>query len=244
STSTSCAVAIRTTSSRPSTRPSPAPCGRPSKKTPEAIPSPAPRESCEHHRRRDPVRSRSAAGRRLRAVEHRRHHRADRGVLRDRPQRHGCRHRQRGGRRDLEARRQARGPPARPQRGADRRRPLPARNPRIRCPGRPGVEEPADVLEQLLLETVSAEDVEGSIRTDSMTKLQASAATMTPGRAAVARTALLWIIAAVLAGLVTAFGIALGLGGNTIAWVVAGFGVIVLGFSLWRIWSVLSRGAK
>ena len=101
-----------------------------------------------------------------------------------------------------------------------------------------------DVLEQLLLETVSADDVEGSIRTDSMTKLQASAATMTPGRAAVARTALLWIIAAVLAGLVTAFGIALGLGGNTLAWVVAGFGVIVLGFSLWRIWSVLSRGAK
>ena len=77
-----------------------------------------------------------------------------------------------------------------------------------------------------------------------MTKLQASAATMTPGRAAVARTALLWIIAAVLAGLVTAFGIALGLGGNTVAWVVAVFGIIVLGFALWRIWSVLSRGAK
>ncbi|WP_209323227.1 hypothetical protein [Brevibacterium renqingii] len=101
-----------------------------------------------------------------------------------------------------------------------------------------------DVLEQLLLETVSADDVEGSIRTDSMTKLQASAATMTPGRAAVARTALLWIIAAVLAGLVTAFGIALGLGGNNVAWVIAVFGVIVLGFSLWRIWSVLSKGAK
>ena len=101
-----------------------------------------------------------------------------------------------------------------------------------------------DVLEGLLLETVSADDVEGSIRTDSMTKLQASAATMSPGRAAMARTALLWIIAAVLAVLVTAFGIALALGGNTVAWVVAALGAIVLGFSLWRIWSVLSKGAK
>ena len=101
-----------------------------------------------------------------------------------------------------------------------------------------------DVLEGLLLETVSADDVEGSIRTDSMTKLQASAATMSPGRAAMARTALLWIIAAVLAVLVTAFGISLALGGNTVAWVVAALGAIVLGFSLWRIWSVLSKGAK
>lgn len=101
-----------------------------------------------------------------------------------------------------------------------------------------------DVLEGLLLETVSAEDVEGNIPTSSMTKLQASAATMSPGRAAVARTALLWIIAAILAGLVTAFGVALGLGGNTVAWVVAVFGGIVLLFALWRIWSVLSRGAK
>ena len=67
---------------------------------------------------------------------------------------------------------------------------------------------------------------------------------MSPGRAAMARTALLWIIAAVLAGLVTAFGIALALGGNTVAWVVAALGVIVLGFSLWRIWTALSKGAK
>ncbi|WP_166972594.1 hypothetical protein [Brevibacterium atlanticum] len=101
-----------------------------------------------------------------------------------------------------------------------------------------------DVLEGLLLETVSAHDVEGSIETSSMTKLQASAATMSPGRAAVARTALLWIIVAILAGLVTAFGLALGIGGNTVAWVVAVFGIIVLLFALWRIWSVLGKGAK
>jgi hypothetical protein len=101
-----------------------------------------------------------------------------------------------------------------------------------------------DVLEGLLLETVAAEDVEGNIPTNSMTKLQASAATMSPGRASVARTALLWIIVAILAGLVTAFGLALGLGGNNVAWVIAAFGAIVLIFSLWRIWSVLSRGAK
>lgn len=101
-----------------------------------------------------------------------------------------------------------------------------------------------DVLEQLLLEVVSADDVEGSIATSSMTKLQASAATMSPGRAAVARTALLWIVVAVLAGLITAFGITIGLGGNAVAWVVAVFGAIVLGFSLWRIYNVLAKGAK
>lgn len=100
-----------------------------------------------------------------------------------------------------------------------------------------------DVLEQLLLEVVSADDVEGSIATSSMTKLQASAATMSPGRAAVARTALLWIVVAVLAGLITAFGITIGLGGNAVAWVVAVFGAIVLGFSLWRIYNVLAKGA-
>ncbi|TSI16124.1 hypothetical protein [Brevibacterium aurantiacum] len=101
-----------------------------------------------------------------------------------------------------------------------------------------------DVLEQLLLEIRSADDVEGNIPTSSMTKLQASAATMSPGRAAVARTALLWIVVAVLAGLITAFGITIGLSGNTMAWVVAAFGAIVLGFSLWRIYSVLTKGAK
>lgn len=101
-----------------------------------------------------------------------------------------------------------------------------------------------DVLEKLLLEIVPAEEVEGNIPTSSMTKLQASAATMTPGRAAVARTALLWIVVAVLAGLITAFGLTLGLGGNSMAWAVAGFGAIVLAFSLWRIYSVLTKGAK
>ena len=99
------------------------------------------------------------------------------------------------------------------------------------------------VLEQLLLEIVSAEDVDGSIPTSSMTKLQASASTMSPGRAAVARTALLWIVVAILAGLITAFGITIGLSGNAMAWAVAVFGVIVLGFSLWRIYSVLTKGA-
>lgn len=101
-----------------------------------------------------------------------------------------------------------------------------------------------DVLEQLLLEIVSPDEVEGSIATSSMTKLQASAATMSPGRAAVARTALLWIVVAVLAGLIIAFGLTFGLGGSTMAWVVAVFGAIVLGFSLWRIYSVLTKGAK
>ncbi|MCT1766964.1 hypothetical protein M3B92_12670 [Brevibacterium casei] len=99
-----------------------------------------------------------------------------------------------------------------------------------------------DVVEQLLLELTTADRVEGSIPTSSMSKLQASAATMTPGRAALARTALLWIIVAVLAGLVLAFGVTVGLGGNAMAWAVAVFGGVVLGFSLWRISRVLSGG--
>ena len=101
-----------------------------------------------------------------------------------------------------------------------------------------------DVLEKLLLEIVPAEEVEGNIPTSSMTKLQASAATMTPGRAAVARTALLWIVVAVLAGLIAAFGITVGTSGNAVAWVIAVFGVVVLGFSLWRIYRVLTKGAN
>ncbi|MFE2658018.1 MULTISPECIES: hypothetical protein [unclassified Brevibacterium] len=97
-----------------------------------------------------------------------------------------------------------------------------------------------DVTEQILLETVTPEEVEGNIPTSSMSKLQASAATMTPGRAALARTALMWIVVAVLAGLVLAFGVTVGLGGNAVAWIVAVVGAIVLGFSLWRISRVLS----
>ncbi|RAD06598.1 hypothetical protein DN549_31890, partial [Burkholderia multivorans] len=99
-----------------------------------------------------------------------------------------------------------------------------------------------DVVEQLLLETTTADQVEGNIPTSSMSKLQASAATMTPGRAALARTALLWIIVAVLAGIVLAFGVSFGLSGNGVAWGVAVLGVVVLGFALWRISRVLSGG--
>ncbi|WP_137825259.1 hypothetical protein [Brevibacterium sp. 2SA] len=101
-----------------------------------------------------------------------------------------------------------------------------------------------DVTEQILLETVTPEEVEGNIPTSSMSKLQASAATMTPGRAALARTALMWIVVAVLAGLVLAFGVTVGLGGNAVAWIVAVVGAIVLGFSLWRISRVLSGGQR
>ncbi|NNV10279.1 hypothetical protein ETC03_29525, partial [Geobacillus sp. MMMUD3] len=56
------------------------------------------------------------------------------------------------------------------------------------------------------------------------------------------RTALLWIIVAVLAGIVLAFGVSFGLSGNGVAWGVAVLGVVVLGFALWRISRVLSGG--
>ena len=85
-----------------------------------------------------------------------------------------------------------------------------------------------DDLERLLLEISDPRDIEGWIDTSTMSKLDASRATMTPQRAALARAGLLWIVVALLALVVVAFGTWQGAGGSVMGWVVAVFGAAVL----------------
>ncbi|MCK1801941.1 hypothetical protein MTQ12_02580 [Brevibacterium sp. R8603A2] len=95
-------------------------------------------------------------------------------------------------------------------------------------------------LEQLLLETLSPQDIDGWIDTGSMTKLQASAATMTPARAALARTAILWGVVALLAVIAIVVGVIAALSGMTAAWVAAGLGLVVLVLAALRLRSLLA----
>lgn len=95
-------------------------------------------------------------------------------------------------------------------------------------------------LEQLLLETLAPQDIDGWIDTGSMTKLQASAATMTPARAALARTAILWGIVALLAVIAIVVGVIAALSGMTAAWVAAGLGLVVLVLAALRLRSLLA----
>lgn len=98
-------------------------------------------------------------------------------------------------------------------------------------------------LEQLLLETIAPQDVPGWIDTATMSKLDASRATMTPQRAAIARTALLWIIVALLALVVVIVGAFQGVGGAVVGWVLAVFGTAVLITALLRVRRLLSPGS-
>ena len=95
-------------------------------------------------------------------------------------------------------------------------------------------------LEQLLLETLAPQDIDGWIDTGSMTKLQASAATMTPARAALARTAILWGIVALLAVIAIVVGVIAALSGMAAAWVAAGLGLVVLVLAALRLRSLLA----
>lgn len=99
-----------------------------------------------------------------------------------------------------------------------------------------------DDLEKLLLEISDPRDIEGWIDTSSMSKLDASRAAMTPQRAALARTALLWLVVAVLAIVVVVFGVIQGAGGALLGWAVAVFGAVVLVAALTRVRRLLSPG--
>ena len=99
-----------------------------------------------------------------------------------------------------------------------------------------------DDLERLLLETAQPRDIEGWIDTSTMSKLDASRATMTPQRTALARAALLWIVVALLALVVLVFGTVQGLGGSVMGWIVAVFGAAVLVASLVRVRGLLGAG--
>lgn len=99
-------------------------------------------------------------------------------------------------------------------------------------------------VEKLVLGLTEPAGVEGHRVTSEMTKLQASAATMTPERAALARTAMIWIfaglvalVAAVVAGIVA-------LTGSGLAWFAFGLGWLVFVVSVWRIVALLGWRRK
>ena len=106
----------------------------------------------------------------------------------------------------------------------------------------PALSNLPDDLERLLLETAQPRDIEGWIDTSTMSKLDASRATMTPQRTALARAALLWIVVALLALVVLVFGAVQGLGGSVMGWIVAVFGAAVLVASLVRVRGLLGAG--
>lgn len=99
------------------------------------------------------------------------------------------------------------------------------------------------ITEQLLLETADPRTTEGSIDVAKMTKLQASAATMTPERAALARTALMWMVVAAVAfiGIVTGAIAALNI--DPIVWAAVGLAAVAFAFSLFRINRLLAGKA-
>ncbi|WP_029089872.1 hypothetical protein [Brevibacterium album] len=97
-------------------------------------------------------------------------------------------------------------------------------------------------LEGLLLGSLEPADVEGGFDTATMSRLEASRATMTPARAALARTALLWLVAALLAVVVIAFGAVQGMNGSAMGWAVGALGLIVLVISLLRVRTLLGGG--
>ncbi|GAA4512805.1 hypothetical protein [Brevibacterium yomogidense] len=100
-----------------------------------------------------------------------------------------------------------------------------------------------DELEKLLLETADPREIDGWIDTSTMSKMDASRAAMTPQRAALARTALLWLVVAVLALVVVGFGVFQGAGGSALGWVIAVFGAAVLVAALLRVRRLLSPAA-
>lgn len=100
-----------------------------------------------------------------------------------------------------------------------------------------------DELEKLLLETADPREIDGWIDTSTMSKMDASRAAMTPQRAALARTALLWLVVALLALVVVVFGVFQGAGGSVLGWTVAAFGAVVLAAALVRVRRLLSPTA-
>lgn len=97
------------------------------------------------------------------------------------------------------------------------------------------------VVEQLLLESADPETTEGAINVTAMSKYEASAATMTPERAALARTALLWMVVALVGFIGIVLGALVALNINSFAWAAVVLAAAVFGFSLYRINALLAR---
>lgn len=97
-----------------------------------------------------------------------------------------------------------------------------------------------DALEDLVLGRTAPADVDGSIDTSSMSRLQASAATMTGERASVARTAMMWIIGFVLALVLGVVFLIMAIAGSTAAWLGVAVAVILTVIAGWRTRTVLT----
>lgn len=98
-----------------------------------------------------------------------------------------------------------------------------------------------DMAEKLLLDQQNPHTAEGSIDVSTMTKLQASAALMTPERASLARTALLWMVVALIAFIGIVVGAFVALIVEPIVWAAVVLAVFVFGFALYRINALLAR---
>lgn len=98
-----------------------------------------------------------------------------------------------------------------------------------------------DIVEKLLLETIEPDTAEGAIDVTAMSRYEASAATMTPERAALARTALLWMVVALVGFIGIVLGALVALNINPIAWAGVVVAAVIFGFSLYRINALLAR---
>lgn len=97
-----------------------------------------------------------------------------------------------------------------------------------------------DALEELVLGRTAPADIDGSIDTRSMSRLQASAATMTGERASVARTAMMWIIGFVLALVLGIVFLIMAIAGSTAAWLGVVVAAALLCMAGWRTRKVLA----
>lgn len=97
-----------------------------------------------------------------------------------------------------------------------------------------------DELEDLVLGKAAPADVTGSIDTRSMSRLQASAATMSGERASVARTALMWIIGFVLALVLGIVFLIMAIAGSSAAWLGVVVAAVLVCVAGWRTRKVLT----
>ncbi|WGW13145.1 hypothetical protein LWF01_05075 [Saxibacter everestensis] len=100
-----------------------------------------------------------------------------------------------------------------------------------------------DVLEKVLLGSVEAAEVSGSIDTRSMSRLEASAATMSPERMRTARTAMLWLLGGLLAFVLLIVFVVIAVAGNSTAWFGAVVTALLTAAAAWRAMRLL-RGGK
>lgn len=101
-----------------------------------------------------------------------------------------------------------------------------------------------DELEDLVLGRTDPADVAGSIDTRSMSRIQASAATMTGERAGVARTAMLWILGAILAVVLGIVFAVMAIAGSSVAWIGVGVAAALVVVAGWRIRSVVGAAVS